>query len=186
MGGKGLGDLGNARKKTFFFPLMSSLNRYVPLCHCHYQSWLRTKIKCHYQGSCEHSKIVSAMELCVLVPFLIYTKSPCSQIFGTCFGFATGLWISNNETTRYSWRREQAAASKPISSHWLSGFQRNLSSHYCKSRVGPLIAGKAAWRKLEGTSCSRSTLHRAVQLVNNPLKACKRKCALFLWNSKYQ
>ena len=112
---------GNARKKTFFFPLMSSLNRYVPLCHCHYQSWLRTKIKCHYQGSCEHSKIVSAMELCVLVPFLIYTKSPCSQIFGTCFGFATGLWISNNETTRYSWRRGCSVQANFLSlALWLS------------------------------------------------------------------
>ena len=129
------------------------------------------------------------MELWVLVQFLIYTKSPCFQIFGTCFGFSTGLWISNNETTRDSWRREQAAASKPISSHWLSGFQRNLSSHCWKSRVGPLIAERAEWRKLEGTSCSRSTLQWAVQLVNNPLKACKRKCALLLWwqrNSKYQ
>ena len=48
-------------------------------------------------------------------------------------------------------------------------------SHYWKSRVGPLIAGKAEWGKLERTSCSRSTLHWAVQLVNNPLKACKRK-----------
>ena len=91
------------------------------------------------------------------------------------------FWICyrslNNETTRDSWRREQAAASKPISSHWLSGFQRNLSSHCWKSRVGHLIAGKAEWRKLERTSFSRSTLHRAVQLVNNPLNACKRKCA---------
>ena len=37
------------------------------------------------------------------------------------------------------------------------------------------LLGRAEWRKLEGTSCSGSTLHRAVQLVNNPLKACKRK-----------